>query len=120
MKIQSSIFAKTLTASTLMETIVASIIFMIVFLMGMHTLTRLMDHGVSDTDYLLMESELQKLRKSITFDGVFPFEQSYTHEWGNTNIYITPYRDKVYQIKVTAINKKKRKSISYRFLQSTP
>ena len=115
-----AIYQKSLQAFSLIETIVASVIFMIVFLIAMHTLTSLIKYDIADTSYLLMENELQKLRKSIVLNEHFPSKQVYTYEWGDANIHITPYKDNVYQIELTAVSKEKNKTISYRFLQATP
>lgn len=115
-----TIYAKSLPAYSLIETIVASVIFMIVFLIGMYTLTGLTKHDLTDADYLAMEVGLQKLRKEITLAAPFPAEQNYVYEWGEISVYIECYKDEVYRIELTAVSKKKHKTISYRFLQATP
>lgn len=109
-----------LQAFSLMETIVASVIFMIIFLIGMYTLTSLVKYDITDTSYLTMENELQKLRKSLVLEESFPTEQEYVYEWGDINIHIAPYRDNVYLVELTAVSKKMHKTIYYRFLQTTP
>lgn len=111
---------KGLSAFSLIETIVASVIFMIIFIIAMHTLTNIVKYDITDTSYLIMENELQKLRKSIVLDNSFPVEQEYVYEWGDIKIHITPYRNNVYQVELTAVSKKKNKTINYRFLQATP
>lgn len=109
-----------LQAFSLIETIVASVIFMIVFLIGMYTLTSLVKYDIADTSYLIMENELQKLRQRIVIDESFPTEQEYVYEWGNVIIDIIPYRNNVYKIELTAVSKEKSKIINYRYLQATP
>lgn len=120
MKYIFAIYKKSLQAFSLIETIIASVFFMIVFLISMHTLTSLIKYDIADTGYLIMENELQKLRKGVILNESFPTEQYYTYEWGNVNIHITPYKRNVYQIKLTAVSKEKNKTISYRFLQAAP
>lgn len=120
MKYIFALYNKSLQAFSLIETIVASAIFMIVFLIGMHTLTSLVKYDITDTSYLVMENELQKLRKGIVLNESFSAEQDYTYEWGDVNIHITPYKDNVYQIVLTAVSKEKNKTVRYRFLQATP
>lgn len=109
-----------LQAFSLVETIVASVIFMIIFLIGMYTLTSLVKYDIADTSYLIMENEIQKLRKNIVLNESFPTEQDYVYMWGNVSIHITPYRNNVYQVELTAVSKEKKKTINYRFLQAAP
>ena len=120
MKYRFAIYNKPLQAFSLIETIVASVIFMIVFLIGMHTLSSLVKYDITDTNYLVMENEIQKLRKGIVLNESFPFEQDYVYEWGHINIHITPYKDNVYQIILTEVSKKENKTVKYRFLQAAP
>lgn len=115
-----AICKKSLQAFSIIETIVASVIFMIIFLIGMYTLTGLVKYNLMDTSYLVMEYELQKLRKNIILNNSFPTKQRYTYEWGEASIYITPYRDNVYLINLIAVSKEKNRTISYRLLQATP
>ncbi len=116
----SVVYRIKLQAFSLIETIVASVIFMIIFLISMHTLTSLAKYDITDTSYLNMENELQKLRKGLVLGESFPTEQEYVYEWGNINIHITPYRNNVYLVELTAVSKKMHKTIYYRFLQATP
>lgn len=111
---------KSLQAFSIMETIVSSVIFMIVFLIGMHTLTNLVKYDIADTSYLVMENELQKMRKSIVLYESFPTEQDFIYDWGDINMRITLYKDNVYQVELTAVSKEKNKTINYRFLQASP
>ena len=111
---------KYLQAFSLIETIVASVIFMIVFLLSMQTLTSLVKYDIADTSYLIMENELQKTRKNLVLHESFPTKQDFIYDWGEVKIDITPYMDNVYQVELTAVSKLKNKTINYRFLQATP
>lgn len=118
MRKRGSIYQKTLKAYCLMETIVSSVIFMIVFLIGMHVLTQLAGYGRADTNSIVMEVELQKQRKRIAGSVLFPTKQNHTYNWGKVIVDIAHYRGTVFVVELKAIDKEKRKTIACRFLQA--
>lgn len=120
MKNIAALYTKSLQAYSLVETIVSSVIFMIIFLIGMYTLTNLTRYDIADASYLVMEMELQKLRQEIILSNPFPTEQDYIYKWGEIHVCIIQYKNEVYQVEVTAVSQKGHKTIRYRFLQAAP
>ncbi len=110
---------KRLQASTLMETITASIIFMIVFVMAMDTLTRLLTFDKDGAEYIQVENELGRCRKLIRQSELRPETSTYLYDWGEIRVEILNYKENVFLVNMVATGKKQR-TISYRFLQANP
>lgn len=112
------ILKKTLQAYSLLETITSSVIFMIVFLIGMHTLTLLAKSDAVSTNSLVVEIELQKLRKQIAQSTLNPLNQSYDYNWGKIKVSAAHYRGAVFVVNLTAINQENRELATLRFLHA--
>lgn len=108
-----------LRASTLLETITASVILMIVFIMAMDTLTRLFAYE-SDSKVLLVESDLGRFRKQLASRELTPAITTFTQTWGEIKVSISPYRSGLFQIELQAFSSKGKMLSCYRYLQSNP
>ncbi|WP_291530709.1 hypothetical protein [Bacteroides sp. UBA939] len=110
---------RTLSASTMMETITASVVFMIIFVLAMDTLTRLVVNGNEDSDSLLIETDMNKCRRRICQSTLVPGVETYEYDWGQMVVEITAYKDKedIYQIEMIATTDKHRE-IRFRFLEA--
>ncbi len=107
-----------LTASSLLETITASVIFMIIFVMTMDTLTHLMTFDSKSADYIIIENELRKCKRQICLHEVRPEVKNIKYNWGEINIRISCYSENLFQVDMTAKTINKQHQISYRFLKA--
>ncbi len=114
------IVRKRVSGSTLLETITASVIFMIVFVMAMDTLTRLLTFDSNDSDYIVIENELNKCKKQVCREELRPGTRTYQYKWGEIDVEISHYKDQVFQVSMVATGQKKHRKTSYRFLQANP
>lgn len=119
-KYLKNIFNRKLVASTLIETITASVIFMIVFIMAMDTMTRLLGFDSNDADFIVMENDIKKCRKEINQKELQPGKETYIYSWGEIELEIKNYKENIYQVDLMAISVKKHRRIEYRFLQVNP
>ncbi|MDR0893649.1 MAG: hypothetical protein LBN24_13755 [Mediterranea sp.] len=107
-----------LQASTLIETIVASIIFLCVFGMAMDTLTRLFASGRDEADYLLVESVMNRQRRALEqHPPTGASAKSYPYRWGELRIEMHPYGESsnLLEVDMQAVTLRK-KEINYRFI----
>ena len=103
------------TASTLLETIVASVIFMIIFTMALDTMTRIMTFDQKDDEYLLIESSFSKCEHEIKNKKIVIGDENYIFEWGNISVTITHYNEHLYLIDMSA-ETTGRKNVSYKYI----
>lgn len=104
-----------LSGSTLLETIVASVIFMIVFSMAMDILTRIVISTQQNSKNLLIESAFHKCERKIKKEGLTAGTQIYTFDWGKIEVVISPYGNNLFQVEMNAIARKK-KDMSYHYI----
>lgn len=104
-------------ASTLLETVVASVIFMIVFIIAMDTLTRILISNHKDNDFLVIESAFNSCMHELENKELVAGENTYTFDWGEIHINISSYKEAVYQIHIQAITREKRE-VNYRYLST--
>ncbi|MDR0938382.1 MAG: hypothetical protein LBN29_03355 [Mediterranea sp.] len=110
--------ATCLRASTLIETIVASIIFLCVFAMAMDTMTRLFASGRDDGDHLLVESAMGQRRRALERDGApVPGSRTYVYPWGELRVDVRPYGESssVFEVDMRAVTLRK-KEVAYRYI----
>ena len=108
-----------LPGSTLVETITASVIFMIVFVMAMDALTGIMTHNTKDFDYIVIENAISKLRREIILntENIRPGSSSYEYKWGEIRIDISDYNDNgISLVNIDAISLTGKRMCDYRFL----
>ena len=108
-----------LSASTLIETITASVIFMIVFVIAMDVLTTIITHDTKDSDYIVVENEISKLRRDIIDNGddIRVGDSVYEFGWGEVRLNISEYRNNgVFLVDIDAVSLKGRRMAAYRFL----
>lgn len=110
-----SLLSTKVTASTLLETIVASVIFMIVFAMAIDTLTRIMIFDHKDSEYLLIESSFGKCDREMRSKKIIAGNESYTFDWGEIHVSITNDKKNLYHIEMNAVTKSK-KEVSYQYI----
>lgn len=106
-------------ASTLLETITASIILMIIFVMSMDTLTRIFSYE-NENLVILVESDLIKHQKSLVSMELTPCARTFTQKWGEIRMNVSPYRAGLFQIDLQAFDTKGKLLSSYCYLQSNP
>ncbi len=114
------ILCKRILGSTLLETITASVIFMIVFVMSMDTLTRLLTFDSSDSDCVVIENALSKCKRELCRQELRPGTRVYPYKWGEISVEISTYRGDVFQINMVATGPKEHCKTGYRFLLANP
>lgn len=102
-------------ASTLLETIVASVIFMIIFVMAMDTMTRIAVSNQKDGEYLLIESSFNKCTREIKNKELAVGANTYTFKWGRIDVTVSPYTEKLFLVEMNAVTDRKRE-VSYRYI----
>ena len=108
-----------LSASTLIETITASVIFMIVFVIAMDALTAIMTHDTKDSDYIVVENEISKLRRNLidNTEEIRAGDNVYEFGWGEIRLNISEYRNNgIFLVDIDAVSLKGRRMADYRFL----
>ena len=111
----SKLLKNRLSGSTLLETIVASIIFMIIFGIAMDVLTRIIISNHKDNENLLIESAFGKCQRELTIRPTSLVNQTFTFDWGEIQVTISPYRRNLFKVKMNATTKAN-KSVSYRYI----
>ncbi|MDR0961936.1 MAG: hypothetical protein LBM62_05185 [Mediterranea sp.] len=112
--------SRRLRASSLAETITASVIFLLIFVMAMDTLTRLLTSGGNDTEYVVLENELNRCRRQIAGSTLQPQEYTKTFDEGEIEVSITHYKENIYQIDLSVVGVARHRRIHYRYLQANP
>lgn len=97
------LLTRKLPASSLLETIVSSVIFMILFVMAMHALTRLLVHENKHPHHLVMESDMKKCKRMIEKEGVDENAEDkyYAFPWGKVKVSVSPYKGDILLIHIT-------------------
>lgn len=108
---------RNLQATSLLETIVSSIIFMIVFIIAMHSMTHLLVYENRQPNYLIIENDMKKCRRMMEKEGIDANagEQSYSFPWGKVNVSVSPYKGNILLIHMT-LEIENGQSIGYHFL----
>lgn len=104
-----------LSGSTILETVVASIIFMIVFSMAMDILTRIVISNHKDNENLIIESAFSKCKREIKRKGLTVGSETYTFDWGEIQINTSDYGNELFKIEMNATTNEK-KRVSYRYI----
>lgn len=104
-----------LPGSTILETVVAAIIFMIVFSMAMDILTRILISNHKDNENLIIESAFSKCEREIERKDLAIGNETYTFDWGKIQIAISQYGGDLYKVEMNAITNAKKKVI-YRYI----
>lgn len=106
-----------LQATSLLETIVSSIIFMIVFIIAMHSMTNLLVYENRQPNYLIIENDMKKCRHLIEKEGIDEnvHEKYYSFPWGKVKVSVSPYKDSILLIHMVS-EIEKGQSIVYHFL----
>lgn len=104
-----------LSGSTILETVVASIIFILVFSMTMDILTRIVISNHKDNENLIIESAFSKCKREIRKKSLTTGSEVYTFDWGEIQINITDYGNELFKIEMNATTNEK-KRISYRYI----
>lgn len=104
-----------LSGSTMLETIVASIIFMIVFGMAMDFLTRILISNHKDNDSLPIESAFNKCQRQMARTEITVGEEIYAFDWGEIQVIVAPYKNELLEVKMNATTRDNRK-VSYQYI----
>jgi len=104
-----------LSGSTILETVVASIIFMIVFGIAMDILTRIVISNHKDNENLIIESAFSKCKREIKRKGLTVGSETYTFAWGEIQINTSEYGNELFKIEMNATTNEK-KRVSYRYI----
>jgi hypothetical protein len=105
----------------MVEVITASIIFLVLFVMTMDTLTRLAVFGRGDAEYVVIENELNKCRRDMAHRELVPGSRTLTYEWGEIEMNVTPYKANIFQVELTVLTRDEKKlTAGYRYLQANP
>lgn len=93
-----------LIATSLLETIVSSVIFMIIFIIAMHSMTYLLVYENRQPNYLVIENDLKKCRRIIEKEGVDENakEQYFSFPWGKIKVTISPYKGNILLIHISS------------------
>jgi hypothetical protein len=108
----------TLPGSTLLETITASVILMIVFVMAMDTLTQLTVFNNEDANGLVVENDLKKCQRQICLDEIMPRAKTFKYDWGEINVNISNYKVNIYEVDMVAIANNHHRKVHFRFLKA--
>lgn len=103
--------------STLLETVVASVIFMIIFGIAMDILPRILISNNKDNENLLIESAFSKCQRELTKIPIAIGIQTFTFDWGEIQVTISPYESDLFKVEMNATTKAN-KSMSYRYITS--
>ncbi|MCM1722611.1 hypothetical protein [Bacteroides ovatus] len=98
-----------------METVVASIIFMIVFGIAMDILTRIVISNHKDNENLIIESAFSKCKREIKRKGLTVGSETYTFAWGEIQINTSECGNELFKIEMNATTNEK-KRVSYRYI----
>ncbi|GHV01671.1 hypothetical protein FACS1894159_09840 [Bacteroidia bacterium] len=104
-------------ASTLVETLVASVIFLVMFAISLETIVRLAVRRDDDTVYVVAEGETARLFREYASAGErLPGTTVKEYDWGTITIAIGPCRDypRLQVVDVSATLRSERKVISRR------
>ena len=106
-----------LQATSLLETIVSSIIFMIIFIIAMHSMTNLLVHENRQPGYLIVENDMKKCRSLIEKEGIDKNvnERYFSFPWGKVRVSVSPYKDNILLIHM-ASEIENGQSFGYHFL----
>lgn len=110
-----NLFTVKLSGSTVLETIVASVIFMIVFTMGMDILTRILTFNSKDNENLLIESAFNKCEREIERKGLSIGNEIYTFDWGEIQVTVSQYRNNLFEVEMNA-KTHENKRVIYRYI----
>lgn len=93
-----------LQATSLLETIVSSVIFMIIFIIAVHSMTHLLVYENGQPDYLIIESDLKKCRCVMEKDGIDENvkEQYHSFPWGKVKVSVSTYKGNILLIHMTS------------------
>ncbi|ULB34945.1 MULTISPECIES: hypothetical protein [Proteiniphilum] len=93
-----------LIATSLLETIVSSVIFMILFIIAMHSMTNLLVYENRQPNHLVIENDLKKCRQLIEKEGVYKNtkERYYSFPWGKIKVSIFPYKGDILLIHISS------------------
>lgn len=107
----------TLPATSLLETIVSSVIFMIIFIIAMHSMTNLLVYENRQPDWLIIENDMKKCRRMIEKEGIDENrrEHYYPFSWGRIRVSVEPYKDNILLIEM-ASEIESGQSVGYYFL----
>lgn len=106
-----------LSGSTILETIVASVIFMIIFGMAMDTLTRILISNHKDNENLIIETALSKCQRELEKNRITIGNETFTFDWGEIHVTISQYENELFKIEMNATTKAN-KSVSYCYITS--
>lgn len=104
-----------LKATTILECIVASVIFMIVFVLAMDILTRILISNHKDNEFMVIESAFSRCIHEMKDCELTLGERTADFEWGKIHITISSYREELFLIQMKAITHEKRE-VNYQYL----
>lgn len=107
-----------LRGSTLIETLIASVIFLCVFVISLETLSRLTVR--KNDSAILVEADYRagQCRREFTSGGHEPGAYMREYPWGNITIILKPYRHyaSLRELTITADIKNDAKRLEYRYI----
>lgn len=106
---------KKLSGSTILETVVASIISMIIFGMAMDILTRILISNHKDNENLIIEGAFNKCEREIKRKGLTIGDETYAFDWGEIQIIISQYGNYLFKVEMKATSNEK-KRVNYRYI----
>ncbi|RNC63886.1 hypothetical protein [Proteiniphilum sp. X52] len=106
-----------LQATSLLETIVSSIVFMIIFIIAMHSMTNLLVYENRQPNYLIIENDMKKCQRMIEKEGIDAnvHEKHYSFPWGKVRVSVSPYKGDVFIIYMVS-EIENGQSVGYHFL----
>lgn len=113
-----ALIRRVVVASTLIETLIASVIFLCVFMISLDTLSRL---TLNKTDTRLLTEADYRIKDCFREYATGKYDCGYyqhTFDWGSIGITVKPYRDypALRELEITADIKRSGKQIRYRHL----
>ena len=87
-----ALLKKRLAASTLMEVIVASILFLVIFLLAVDTVTRA-SLSRRDDSLLAVETDMKACLNEFSVGTAVPGTYKRVYGWGEIDVAVRPYRE---------------------------
>lgn len=102
--------------STLMETLTASVVFMIVFVISMDVLVRTGSSRLECGDYVVMENEINRYRRKLASESIRVGVYGQKYGWGELRADVAVFKEGIYRVRIEALFSGNGKKIRYEYL----
>lgn len=99
-----------------METLTASVVFMIVFVISMDMLTRIGNSRLECGDYVVMENEINRYRRKLASESIRVGVYGQKYGWGELRADVAVFKEGIYRVRIEALFSGNGKKIRYEYL----